>query len=289
MSVLVTGFNGKVGIEVARKMNERNLSFTCAVRNVAKAERMYGDKFSFVKLDFSDPATFGAALEGIDQVFLMYPPGDQIKFHQFLKVIKEKGVQHIVYLSVKDVQYLPFIHHFKNEKLLKRLGIPYTFIRAGYFMQNLHDFLGREIREKNRIFVPAGKGKTSFVDTRDLAEVAIHAFQHPEEFRNTSHVITGEKAFDFYEVAEIMTAVLGERIVYANPSVKEFKSYMVNKGEKEEFVNVVIGIHFPTKLGLAKGVTEDFEKISKSKPIALEKYVKDYKQKWLPDEEGQEQ
>lgn len=284
MSVLVTGFNGKVGKEVARKLKEQNFSFTCGVRNVEKAVKRFGDEFSFVELDFSNPETFAAALEGIDQVFLIYPPGDKMEFGEFLKVIKERGVQHIVYLSVKDVQYLPFIHHFKNEKLIKKLGVPYTFIRAGYFMQNLQDFLGQEIKENKRIFVPAGKGKTSFVDTRDLAEVAIQAFLNPEKFRYTYPVITGEKALDFYEVAEIMTAVLGERIEYANPSVKEFKSYMVNKGEKEDFVNVVVGIHFPTKLGLAKGVTADFEKITNSKPIPLEQYVKDYQEKWLTDE-----
>ncbi|MEC3883363.1 SDR family oxidoreductase [Halobacillus sp. HZG1] len=284
MSVLVTGFNGKVGKEVARKLKKQNFSFTCGVRNVEKAVKRFGEEFSFVELDFSNPETFAAALEGIDQVFLIYPPGDKMEFGKFLKVIKERGVQHIVYLSVKDVQYLPFIHHFKNEKLIKKLGVPYTFIRAGYFMQNLQDFLGQEIKENKRIFVPAGKGKTSFVDTRDLAEVALKAFLNPKEFRNTSPVITGEKALDFYEVAEIMTAILGERIKYANPSVKEFKSYMVSKGEKEDFVNVVVGIHFPTKLGLAKGVTADIEKITKSKPIPLEQYVKDYQEKWLMDE-----
>ena len=283
MSILVTGFNGKVGIEVAKKLNEYGLSFKCAVRNVEKAKRMYEEEFNFVELDLSNPATFEKALEGVDKIFLIYPPGDNIEFHQFLKVIKEKAVHHIVYLSVKDVQFLPFIHHFKNEKLIKKLGIPYTFIRAGYFMQNLHDFLGEEIKERRRIFIPAGNGRTSFVDTRDLAEVVIHSFQYPHEHMNTSHVITGERAVNFYEVAEMMTSVLRVEIEYANPSVKEFKSFMLKKGEKEAFVNVVIGIHFPTKLGLAKGVTNDFEKITNSKPIPIVRYIEDYKEKWVTD------
>lgn len=134
----------------------------------------------------------------------MYPPGDKLEFQAFLEAMKKRGIQHIVYLSVKDVQYLPFIHHHKHEKMIKKLGIPYTFIRAGYFMQNLQDFLADEIKENRRIFIPAGKGKTSFVDTRDLAEIAIHAFQHPQEHANKNHVITGDRAVDFYEVAEWM-------------------------------------------------------------------------------------
>ncbi|MCP3032559.1 SDR family oxidoreductase [Halobacillus sp. A1] len=281
MTILVTGFNGKVGIEVAKKLLEKNLSFKSAVRNVEKAKRIYGNDFSFVELDFSKRATFEEALEGVDKIFLMYPPGDKIEFYQFLKMVKGKRIKHVVYLSVKDVQFLPFVHHFKNDKLIKKLNIPYTFIRAGYFMQNLHDFLGEEIKENRRIFVPAGKGKTSFVDTRDLAEAALQAFENPADHSNKSHVITGEKAVDFYEVADLMTSILGVRIEYINPTVKEFKSYMLQKGENEDFVNVVIGIHFPTKLGLAKGVTYDFEKITKSKPTPIERYIEDYKERWL--------
>ncbi len=283
LTILVTGFNGKVGIEVAKKLKERSISMKCAVRNVEKAEENFGDGYRFTKLDLAEPTTFDGALEDVDQVFLIYPPGDKLEFQTFLEAIKHKGIKHIVYLSVKDVQYLPFIHHYKNEKHIKKLGIPYTFIRAGYFMQNLQDFLGDEIKERRRIFIPAGKGKTSFVDTRDLAEIAIHAFQNPGEHTNKNHVITGDRALDFYEVADRMTTILGEKVHYSNPTVKEFKSYMLKKGEKEDFVNVVIGIHFPTKLGLAKGVTHEFERITHTKPITIERYIEDYKENWVKD------
>jgi uncharacterized protein YbjT (DUF2867 family) len=165
--------------------------------------------------------------------------------------------------------------------LLKRLGIPYTFIRAGYFMQNLNDFLGEEIKERNRIFIPAGKGKTSFVDTRDLAEVAVIALQDTEKHKNKKYVIKGDEAIDFYRVADIMTEVLHVTIQYTNPSVKEFKGFMLQKGVKEDFINVVIGIHFPTKLGFAKGITRDYENITNKKPIKVKTYIKDYKGNWL--------
>ncbi|UOQ93876.1 SDR family oxidoreductase [Halobacillus shinanisalinarum] len=281
MNILVTGFNGKVGFEVAQKLKEKAIPIKCAVRNVEKAKLDYGDAYEFVRLDFSDSSTFDTALNQIDKIFLIYPPGDKIEFERFLHQAKQKGIKHIVYLSVKDVQFLPFIHHFKNEKLLKRLGVPYTFIRAGYFMQNLNDFLGDEIKERQRIFIPAGKGKTSFVDTRDLAEVAMIALQDTENHQNNKYVITGDEALDFYRVADIMTEVLHVNIEYTNPSVKEFKGFMLEKGVKEEFINVVIGIHFPTKLGLAKGITYDYEKITNKKPTEIKTYIKDYKGNWM--------
>ncbi|MFD9626961.1 SDR family oxidoreductase [Peribacillus muralis] len=281
MNILVTGFNGKVGFEVAKNLKEKGISMKCGVRDLEKVKLNYGDAYEFVRLDFSDPTTFENALNQIDKIFLMYPPGDMIKFESFLNQAKEMGIKHIVYLSVKDVQYLPFIHHFKNEKLLKKLGVPYTFIRAGYFMQNLNDFLGEEIKERQRIFISAGKGKTSFVDTRDLAVVASLALQNTEKHQNKNYVITGDEALDFYSVADIMTEVMGVNIQYTNPSVKEFKDFMLKKGVNEEFVNVVIGIHFPTKLGLAKGITQDYENITNNKPTKIKTYIKDYKGNWM--------
>lgn len=61
MTILVTGFNGKVGIEVAKKLKERNVSMKCAVRNVEKAKDIYREDYDFTTLDLSDPGTFDEA------------------------------------------------------------------------------------------------------------------------------------------------------------------------------------------------------------------------------------
>lgn len=284
MKVLVTGFNGKAGFEVARSLKENGIPMICAVRNVQKAKAEFGSSFDFTELDLADPATFNGALDDVDRIFLMYPPGNGIQFEAFLKKLKEKGIKHITYLSVKDVQFLPFIHHYKNEKLILKLGIPYTFIRAGYFMQNLNDFLLKEIIENQRIYVPAGKGKTSFIDARDIAEIVKISLKESYHHQNKKYVITGDEALNFYQVAELMTKVLNKKIEYTNPSIKEFKEEMIASGEREDFINVVIGIHIPTKLGLAKGIKHDFEKIALKKPGKMESFIEDYKDSWISNE-----
>ena len=280
MTVLVTGFTGNSGYEVAQSLKSKGIPFKCAVRDVEKAIKRYGIEYDFVHLDFADKATFATALQEINHLFLMYPPGANLQFEAFLEEVKKRGVRHIAYLSVKDVQFLPFIHHFKNEKLIKKLGIPYTFIRAGYFMQNLNDFLCEEIKERQRIFVPAGNGKTSFVDVRDLAEAASLTFQEPQLHKNKAYTITGEEALDFSQVANKMTSILGQPISYTNPSAKDFKQFMLGRGKDKAFINVVIGIHFPTKLGLAKGVSTDYQKLTGKKPIKIENYIHDYRGYW---------
>lgn len=281
MAILVTGFNGKVGFEVAQKLKERGESIKCAVRNVDSAIARYGDEYPFTQLDFAKPETFAHSLEGIDKVFLMYPPGDAIQFETFIETASQRGIQHIVYLSLKDVQFMPFIHHYKNEKLVKKYKVPYTFLRAGYFMQNLNDFLKGEIVARKRIFVPAGMGKTSFIDARDIAEMAAISLGDTEKHRGKSYVLTGNEALDFGEVAEIMTDVLGVEVLYSNPTVKEFREFMISNGADKDFINLVVGIHFPTKLGLAKGITYDFEKAAGRKPGSIRQYILDFRQSWL--------
>lgn len=280
MTVLVTGFTGNSGYEVAQNLKSKGISFKSAVRNVEKATKRYGNDYDFVHLDFTDTATFAPALQGIEQLFLMYPPGKNLQFATFLEEAKRSGVRHITYLSVKDVQFLPFIHHYKNEKLLRKLGVSYTFIRAGYFMQNLNDFLCKEIKENRRIFVPAGKGKTSFVDVRDLAEVASLTFRDPQLHENKAYTVTGAEALDFSQVADKMSDILGQRISYSNPPAKDFKQYMLKQGKDNGFINVVVGIHFPTKLGLAKGITSDYQKLTGKKPNKIETYIHDYRHFW---------
>ncbi len=281
MKILVTGFTGKVGYQVACYLQATNIPIVCAVRNPEKSKANFGDTYEYVSLDFSDINTFDRALENVDRIFLMYPPGQNLQFDIFLYKAKEKGIKHITYLSLKDVQFMPFIHHYKMEKLIKSSKIPYTFVRAGYFMQNLNDFLCKEIRDSHRIFIPAGKGKTSFVDTRDLAEVSALSLIDEGKHINKTYVLTGGEALDFFDVAKIMTEVFKVKIEYTNPSVKEFKQYMRTIGEDEEFVNVVVGVHMPTKLGLAKGIRHDYEKVTGKKPTNIRKYIEDYKENWI--------
>jgi len=279
--ILVTGFTGNVGHEVALHLKQRQAPLRCAVRDVEKARHAHGSEFEYVRLDFQHPETFESALAGIDRVFLMYPPETAFEpFHMFIRKAKEMGVRHIVYLSVKDVQYIPFIPHHKNERAIRRSGIPYTFLRAGYFMQNLNLFLLDELREQDRIYVPAGKGKTSFVDVRDVAEIGARALTEGERHVGCKHVLTGDQAMDFFEVAQLMTKILGRPIHYANPSAKEFKTYLLAKGLPEDYLNVVIGLHLVTKIGFAKGITNKYRTLTGSDPIRLEQYLRDYKHYW---------
>ncbi|WP_379126722.1 SDR family oxidoreductase [Paenibacillus sp. sgz500958] len=278
-AILVTGFTGNTGREVAKRLSAKDAEMVCAVRDPKQATLQYGNTYSYVKLDYARSETFVPALQGIDRLFLMYPPETAFEgFHGFIRTAKQQGVRHIVYLSVKDAQYMPFIPHYKNEREIRRSGIPFTFLRAGYFMQNLNLFLLDELITNDRIYVPAGKGKTSFTDIRDIAEIAARSLTEGNKHYGKKYALTGSQALDFYEVAKKMTAALGRPIHYANPSLKEFKACMLAKGLDAKYINVVAGLHLVTKIGLAGGVTNAYNTLTGEQPTVIDAYLEDYKE-----------
>ncbi|MCL6572295.1 MAG: NAD(P)H-binding protein, partial [Bacillus sp. (in: Bacteria)] len=102
-TILVTGFTGNVGFEVAQKLIEKKATIRCAVRNIEKAKAKFGEQYEYVKFDLNKPETFESSLEGIGGIFLLFPPEAKVPgaMKAFLKRAKEKGVSHITYLSVK--------------------------------------------------------------------------------------------------------------------------------------------------------------------------------------------
>jgi hypothetical protein len=143
-------------------------------------------------------------------------------------------------------------------------------------MQNLSGIHSVEIREKNEIFVPAGKSKTSFIDAADIGFATAVLLHNPEKYKNTAHTITGPEALDYFQVAEILSRVTKRTITYAKPGYLKYRSYYIKKrGLDKAFVNVTVALYFMTRMGTAKAVTNGFYELTGREPRTLEEFVKD--------------
>ncbi len=164
--------------------------------------------------------------------------------------------------------------------MIKRLEITYVFLRPSFFMQNLNTNHKEEIKERGELFIPAGKSKTSFIDTRDIAKVAAITLVE-DKYKNQGITLTGKTAIDYYEVADIMSRVLGRKIEYKNPGLLKFRKERIKRGTPKEFANVMMFLYLMTKLGTAESITYDVEKITGEEPISFERYVIDHKECWM--------
>jgi uncharacterized protein YbjT (DUF2867 family) len=63
-------------------------------------------------------------------------------------------------------------------------GIPYTFLCPTFFMQSFAIFFPQKIKEHGAFYLPAGDGKVSFVDVRDIAAIAVEILTHNDDGRH---------------------------------------------------------------------------------------------------------
>lgn len=278
MKILITGASGNVGQYVVRELLKMGEEVVVAGTNTKKLETMFGEGTQSVELDFTKPETFNTALDDVDRIFLMRPPhlGKPEDLYPFIDAVQKRPIKLLSFLSLMGVENNTIPPHHKIEKYIEGLDIPFSHIRPGFFMQNVSGIHSVEIREKDMIFVPAGKSKTSFIDASDIGLAIATVIHEPERHKNSAYTITGPEALDYYRVAEILSSVTGRKIAYAKPGYLKYRNhYINNRGLDKGFVNVTVALYFMTRMGTAQAVTNVFYELTSKKPKTFEEFARE--------------
>lgn len=267
--ILVTGSNGTIGRLVARNLTD------------AGAQVRHADLDT--PFDFTKPQTWNV-FEGIDTMFLVRPPAlsnisrDMIPS---LEAARAAGVKHVVLLSLQGAERNKVVPHAKIEAWLRSSGMAWTFVRPSFFMENLSTTHVSDIRDRDEICVPAGKGATSFVAAHDVAAVASVALLHPEQHRFAAWTPTGPQALTYYEVAAMLTATLGRTITYTKPGlVRYFRHATATLNMPPAMAAVTCAIYTIARLGKAGGLTDDVHKVTGVDPMSFQNWAQAHQQVW---------
>ncbi|WP_135365001.1 SDR family oxidoreductase [Halosimplex halophilum] len=280
--ILVTGATGTVGPHVVDALGERDAAVRVASRDPEAAREQFPDAAEHVAFDFERPETWGGALADADGCFLLRPPtADSGRIGEFAAAADRVGVEWVAYLSTLGAGKNPLIPHHRIEKRIAGTDLDYTFLRASFFTQNLVEVHREDIVERDRIFVPAGDGATSFVDARDVGEVAAVVLTE-DGHADRAYDLTGPEALTYDEVAAVFSDVLDRPITYADPSVFAFVRRMRSRGEPLPFVLLMVGIYTTARVGLADRVTDDAERILGRRPRDVAAFVADYAEEFRP-------
>jgi len=278
MKVLVTGASGNVGKYVVKELINKGEEVVVAGTDTSKLNRLFGNDVEAVYFDFTDSLTYEKALSNVDRVFLMRPPhlGKPEDLYPFIDVMKEHEITLVSFLSLMGVENNTIPPHHKIERYIEGKGVPFAHIRPGFFMQNISGVHSHEIVERNEIFVPAGKSKTSFIDAADIGLATATLLHNAERYQNTSHTITGPESLDYYQVAEILSSVTGEKIRYANPGFLRYRRYYIKQRKLDKaYVNVTVALYFMTRMGTAKEVTNGFYSLTGGFPRTFREFAED--------------
>src|SRR5919197_5687476 len=195
-TILVTGATGTVGSEVVKQLlsakgrrEEEDMIVKVAARS-ANDTTFKNVGVQVVQLDYNKSDTLSAALRGIDKLFLLTPfQSNMVDLtSNLVNGAKNTGVKYIVKQSVLGADAEPGITpsrlHRQAENIIEESGIPFTFLRPNFFMQNFITFYSHFIKTQGAFYVPAGDAKASFVDVRDIAAVAVQALSRNRSSKN---------------------------------------------------------------------------------------------------------
>ncbi|MBC8090674.1 MAG: hypothetical protein H7Y15_01790 [Pseudonocardia sp.] len=184
----------------------------------------------------------------------------------------------MVFLSVMGVnRALP---HWRTEQDLRASPMGWTFLRPSFFAQNLETAYRADIREHGAIRVASGRGRTSFVDTRDVAAVAALVLGDPAPHVGQAYTLTGPAALDYHHVASMLSAELGRVIVYEPRTLLAYRRELLRSGLPDDYVTVQIVINLVARLGLAARVTDTLGQLLGRPPTALAGYLHDRRDRW---------
>jgi len=282
--ILITGATGNMGqetIKVLLDTNNQDIEIVAAVRNVARAKQELGKfaEIKYRKFDFKDSESMEKSLEDIDKILLVRRPAiSQVEEYilPFIKMMRRKTIEQVVFLSLQGAEKNPVVPHYKIEKYIKEESIPYTFLRPSFFMQNFSTTHHLEIKDNNEIFIPAGKGKTNFIDVRDIAEVAALVLTQTGHL-NKGYELTGRRGYTYEEIANILSVVLKRKITYKNPSIIEFFLRKRKQGVVTGKIIVMICLYTVSKLGKANRKTNTLKRLLMREACEFRSYAEDYK------------
>src|SRR6266480_7424158 len=266
--VLVTGATGTIGRDVAKRLSEKGVSVRAAVRDQAKARRQFGSNIALAPFDFENEKTFSGALEGVEKVFLLPSllPNQLEVMNVFVDAAKRAGVRHIVKLSAigidDETQPTPIKWHGANEQHVRESGVAFTFLRPNSFMQNFFTYFPPR---NGAIYLPWGTGTASFVDTRDIANVAAKALTS-DGHGGRIYTLTGPATLGIAEVALILSEVAGREFKYVDVPEAAARDGMLQAGVPPWQVELVLELHAINKQNRWSAVTSDVEKVTGTPP-----------------------
>jgi uncharacterized protein YbjT (DUF2867 family) len=269
--ILVIGANGQVGNRLVSDLLAKGEKVKAASRKVTAVEGAESIAF-----DLADPANFDHALLGVDRMFLLVPGGTMNAVDLTAPVIKAAAARKIkvVFMSALGVDSDDNIPYRKIELALINSGTPHVILRPNWFADNFHGYWSHGVKS-GTIAVPAGDGKSSFIDVRDIAACAAAALT------TTAHDgkafdLTGPEALGYGEATAILSKVTGRNIGYQAIDDATFVNGLTGAGVPADYASFLATLFYPVREGWTARVTDDVKTLTGMAPRSVEQYAKDH-------------
>jgi uncharacterized protein YbjT (DUF2867 family) len=247
--ILVTGAAGQlgaVGRTVTGLLLERGLPVRALVRREDdRASDLLAAGAEVVVGDLLEPADVFRVVKGCRRVYFGMSVSAQYLEATVIMatVARDVGVDALVNMSQMTVSQMSIRNttpspqqrqHWLSEQVLAWSGLPVVTVRPTVFLEGFFlRFVAPTVRERGRIELPFGQGKTSPVAAADVARVVATILANPGPHLGQVYELTGPKSQDMSGVAREFSDALGREITYADIPQEDWERELKKAGLPE--------------------------------------------------------
>ncbi|MFD3530131.1 NmrA family NAD(P)-binding protein [Streptomyces sp. NPDC058664] len=250
MSIVVTGATGALGRLVidALLATTPAESVAAVVRNKEKAAGLADRGVELRIADYSRPETLAGAFEAGDRVLLISGSevGQRVAQHAaVIDAAKAAGVAQLAYTGVLGGDEADFdlaAEHKETERLILASGLPYTFLRNGWYSENYTANLA-PVLAHGAVVSNAGEGRVASASRADYAAAAAAVLTGPaEEHLNRAYELSGDTAWSFAEYAAEVAARSGREITYSSVPAETHLAILTGAGVPAPFAEILVDV-----------------------------------------------
>ncbi|HZM15239.1 MAG TPA: NAD(P)H-binding protein [Candidatus Krumholzibacteria bacterium] len=219
-SILVTGAAGQlgaVGRTVTGLLLDRGLPVRAMVRREdERAAALRAAGAEVVVGNLLEPADVYRVVSGCQRVYfgMSVSTGYLEATVTMAAVAREVGVNALVNISQMTVSQMSIQHttpspqqrqHWLSEQTLAWSSLPVVTVRPTVFLEGFFlPLTGPSVRDRGRIELPFGQGKTNPVAAADVARVVAAALADPGPHLGRIYELTGPRSQDMHGVAQVL-------------------------------------------------------------------------------------
>jgi NAD(P)H dehydrogenase (quinone) len=277
---LITGVTGATGGAAARELRKQGRRVRGLVhKDDGRAEALRTLGVETIVGDLLDLDSIRGAMEGVAGAYFVYPFRDGlIDAAAFTaQAAIEAGVQSLVDMSQISARREAKSHaardHWMSERVFDWSGVPTTHIRPTFFAEwLLYPMPGWQVKN-GVIRFPLGRGRHAPVAAEDQSRVIASVLMNPAPHAGKTYPLFGPVELDHYQIAEKLSATLGQPFRYEPLSIPQFVTEMQGSGRDPRFIQHIASVARDYQDGIFAGTNDIVEMITGKRPLTLEEFV----------------
>jgi uncharacterized protein YbjT (DUF2867 family) len=238
MKILVTGATGRVGRPLVEQLAVAGHQVRALTRNPAAANFPAG--VEAVAGDLTNPASFAAALEGVEALHLINFDGGSYAplqtGQEIVALAEAAGVKRVTVLRGGDETSV--------EAAVQASGMDWTFLNPVEFMSGALDY-AEAVRRDGVVRMGFVDRKSAMVHDADIASVAASVLTS-EGHGGKSYTITGSEVLTPRTMLDTIGKVIGRDIQLVELSEAEARAQWASEGFPPDVIEFFVMVHGST-------------------------------------------